>query len=141
MIKKRLEGSKGLWPEELPGILWAYSTTTRAPIGEAPFSLAFGTEVVILVEIRIASHRTANFDPDCNGRGLRGNLDLLEEKRDEVALRVVAYKQKMTKYYNSRVKARRFPVGDLVLRKVTQATQEPVEGKLRPNWEGLYRVT
>lgn len=41
-IKKRLEGSKGLWPEELPSVLWAYRTTTRAPTRETPFSLAFG---------------------------------------------------------------------------------------------------
>lgn len=93
------------------------------------------------MEIGIASHRTANFGPKNNERGLRNNLDLLEEKRDEAALRVAAYKQKMAKYYNSRVKTRRFAVGDLVLRKVTQATQDRIKGKLRPNWEGSYQVT
>uniref|UniRef100_A0A2N9FAK7 Integrase catalytic domain-containing protein n=1 Tax=Fagus sylvatica TaxID=28930 RepID=A0A2N9FAK7_FAGSY len=31
MIKTRLEGAKGLWPEELPNILWAYRTTARTP--------------------------------------------------------------------------------------------------------------
>lgn len=32
-------------------------------------------------------------------------------------------------------------VGDLMLKKVTLATQNEIEGKLRPNWEGPYRVT
>lgn len=47
----------------------------------------------------------------------------------------------MAKYYNSRMKARRFTVGDLVLKKVTHATQDQMEGKLTLNWEGPYRVT
>lgn len=62
----------------------------------------------MLVEIGVTSHRTANFDPKNNEAGLRNNLDLLEDKRDKAALRVVAYKQKMAKYYNSQVKTRRF---------------------------------
>ena len=31
--------------------------------------------------------------------------------------------------------------GDLVLRKVLGTTKNPVWGKLRPNWEGSYRIT
>ena len=37
LIKTQLEGTKGLWPEELPSILWAYRTTVRIPTGETPF--------------------------------------------------------------------------------------------------------
>ena len=51
MIKTRLEGVKGLWPEELPNILWAYKTTTRTATGETPFRLTFDIEAVIPVEI------------------------------------------------------------------------------------------
>jgi hypothetical protein len=36
----------------------------------------------------------------------------------------------MAKYFNRKVKPRSFKVGDLVLRKVTLATRDPVEGKL-----------
>lgn len=43
----------------------------------------------------------------------------------------------MSKYYNSQVKTRRFAVGDLVLKKVTLVTQDPTEGKLKPNWGAL----
>uniref|UniRef100_A0A2N9IAL2 Uncharacterized protein n=1 Tax=Fagus sylvatica TaxID=28930 RepID=A0A2N9IAL2_FAGSY len=38
MIKTRLEGAKGLWPEELPNILWAYRTTARTPHRRNPLS-------------------------------------------------------------------------------------------------------
>uniref|UniRef100_A0A2N9FX15 Uncharacterized protein n=1 Tax=Fagus sylvatica TaxID=28930 RepID=A0A2N9FX15_FAGSY len=62
MIKTRLEGAKGLWPEELPNILWAYRTTARTPTGETPFRLTYGTEAVIPVEIGLTTWRTDNYD-------------------------------------------------------------------------------
>jgi len=31
--------------------------------------------------------------------------------------------------------------GDLVLRKVMRTAKNPAWGKLRPNWEGPYRIT
>ena len=37
IIKTRLEGAKGIWPDELLSVLWAYRTTTRTPTGETPF--------------------------------------------------------------------------------------------------------
>lgn len=77
----------------------------------------------------MTTHRTTNFDLEKN-KGLKNNFDLLEEKRDEAALRVAIYKQKIAKYYNSRVQTKRFVVGDLVLRKVIHATQDPTEGNL-----------
>lgn len=54
---------------------------------------------------------------------------------------MATYKQRMAKYYNSQVKIRRFAVGDLVLKKMSLATQDPIEEKLRPNWEGPSQVT
>jgi hypothetical protein len=46
----------------------------------------------------------------------------------------------MARYYNTKVKLRRFEVGDWVLRKVTQATKDLSQGKLGPNWEGPYKI-
>ena len=46
----------------------------------------------------------------------------------------------MAKHYNSKVKHRDFQVRDLVLRKVTSATKDASQGKLRPNYEGPYRI-
>ena len=50
------------------------------------------------------------------------------------------YQQKMTEYYNKRVKLKRLDIGDLVLRKVTPATKDPTQGPLGPTWEGPYKV-
>ena len=46
----------------------------------------------------------------------------------------------MAEYYNKRVKLRQLNIEDLVLRKVTTATKDLIQGKLGPTWEGSYRV-
>ncbi|KAH9751207.1 Ribonuclease H [Citrus sinensis] len=46
----------------------------------------------------------------------------------------------VARYYNARVKNRRFRVGDLVLKKVLPNMQDPGVGTLGPNWEGPYIV-
>ena len=50
------------------------------------------------------------------------------------------YQQKMTEYYNQRVKLKRFNIGDLVLQKMTSTTKDLAQGKLGPTWEGPYKV-
>uniref|UniRef100_A0A2N9I6A6 Integrase catalytic domain-containing protein n=1 Tax=Fagus sylvatica TaxID=28930 RepID=A0A2N9I6A6_FAGSY len=87
MIKTRLEGAKGLWPEELPNVLWAYRTTARTPTGETPFRLTYGTEAVIPVEVGLTTWRTNNYDEESNDAQLRSNLDLVDEVRDQAEAR------------------------------------------------------
>ena len=47
IIKTQFEGAKGIWPDELPSVLWAYRTTARTPTGETPFRLIYGADAVI----------------------------------------------------------------------------------------------
>ncbi|GFY88793.1 hypothetical protein Acr_06g0007330 [Actinidia rufa] len=139
-LKARLERSKSEWAEDLPSVLWAYYTTSRIPTGETPYSMVFGTESVIPVEIGMPNFRTSNFNKESNEVELRLNLDLLEERREKAELRQAAYKCQVAKYYNQRVKHRSLLPGDLVLRRVTLSTKEPNAGKLGPMWEGPYKV-
>ena len=64
IIKTRLEGAKGIWPDELPSILWAYQTTARTPTGETSFQLAYGSDAVIPAEIGLTSYRVENYEED-----------------------------------------------------------------------------
>ena len=48
--------------------------------------------------------------------------------------RMAKHKEAMTRYYNKKIKVRRFNTGDLVLRKISQATKDPPHGKLGPAW-------
>ncbi|GJV17204.1 hypothetical protein Tco_1362527 [Tanacetum coccineum] len=68
--------------------------------GETPFSLTYGTEAVILVEIGMPTMRTAEVDMIKNDEALEINLDLLEEKREQAAIQEAKSKAKMEKYYN-----------------------------------------
>ena len=138
IIKTRLEGAKGIWPEELLSVLWAYRTTIRTPIGETLFRLTYGNEVVIPAEIGLTSYRVDNHNEGRNDEAIRLQLDLVDEVRAIAEKRLAQYQNRMAKHYNSRVQHRDFKVGDLILRKVMSTTRNPTQGKLDPNCEGPY---
>ena len=140
IIKTWLEGAKGVWPDELPSVLWAYKTTVRTPTGETPFKLAYGSEAVIHAKVHVANHRVMKYQDEENEEQLRLNLDLIDEVRMDVERRTVRYKSLMARQYDAMVKPRCFNIGDLVLKWVSLATRNPVHGKLGPNWEGPYRI-
>ena len=78
-LKKRLEGTKGKWAEELPNVLWAYRTTLRRSTGETPYSLTYGAKAVIPVEISLCSARVSGFASVKNKELMVKQLDSLEE--------------------------------------------------------------
>ncbi|GAV62596.1 hypothetical protein CFOL_v3_06119 [Cephalotus follicularis] len=95
---------------------------------------------MIPVEIGVQSPRVVHFTEDNNEEGLRCLLDLVEELRDKAAIRVVAYQQRVSHYYNKRVSPRPLRQGDLVLRNSVVADPIGTRGKLAPAWEGPYKI-
>ncbi|GKA89477.1 reverse transcriptase domain-containing protein [Tanacetum coccineum] len=114
-IKARLDARSKNWMEELPYVLWAHHTMIKSSNGDTLFALTYGTEAVIPVEIGMPTLRTAEVDLVQNNEALEINFDLLEERREEAAIREAKSKQK----WRSRA-----------------------EGiwKLGPKWEGPYEV-
>ena len=51
------------------------------------------------------------------------------------------YQHKLKQGYDANVKLRPLVLGDLVLKKVLGIVKNPAWGKLKPNWEGPYRIT
>ena len=133
IIKTRLEGIKGIWPEKLPNVLWAYKTTAKTLIGETPFRLVYRSEVVIPAEVELTSYRVDNHDEGKNDEAMHLQLDLLDEVGAIVEQRLARCQDLMAKHYNSRVRHRDFKVGDLILRKVMGATKDPTQGKFGLN--------
>ncbi|GAV76490.1 hypothetical protein CFOL_v3_19964, partial [Cephalotus follicularis] len=97
-------------------------------------------EAIILVEIGVHSPRVVHFSEENNEEGLRNLLDLVEELREKAVIKVAAYQQRVSHYYNKRVNPRPLREGDLVLHNVAIADPTRTRGKLAPNWEGPYKV-
>ncbi|XP_070054272.1 uncharacterized protein [Nicotiana tomentosiformis] len=138
--EKRLEESKGNWLEVLPGVLWAYRTTAKTGMGETPFSLVYGAEALILVEIGEPSTSFTQATEESNNEEIRMNLDLLEQRREAALIRMAAQKQNIERYYNMKAHLRYFKIGNFILKKVFQSTKTTGAGKLNPNWEGPYKI-
>ena len=122
-------------------MLWAYITTHKSTTQETPFALAFSTEAVAPVEIGLKSLRIELASVEHNEEAFRLNLDLLDEKRDQVLKRTEDYQRKTARYYDQKVKPRSYKLGNLVFKKLLPARKDPTHGKLRPNWEGPYIVS
>nr|GFA36844.1 hypothetical protein [Tanacetum cinerariifolium] len=104
---------------------------------DTPFFLTYGTEAVIPTEIGMPTYRTATVDVVNNDEELRLNLDLLEERRERVAICEAKAKSKMMKYYNARVRGVAFKPGNFVYHN-NDASHVVAGGKLGPKWEGSY---
>ena len=85
-LKRRLEGVKGNWADELPNVLWAYQTTPQRSIGETPFSLTHGAKAVIPAEVNLCNARVSEFNMSQNDNLLVEHLDLLEEHQDAATI-------------------------------------------------------
>ena len=94
-----------------------------------------------LVEVGLKSPRIELASVEQNEEALRLNLDLLDEKREQVLQRTEDYQRKTARYYDQKVKPRSYTPGDLVLKKLLPVRKNPTHGKLGPNWEGPYIVS
>jgi len=137
-LKRRLEKTKGAWAEEVPRILWAYDTTPQTSTMEMSFSLVYGSDAMIPVEIHESSPRFQSFVAEESDEERRVNLDLLDEAREYVRIKAEAIKRRVEHQYSSKVKPRQFQVADLVMR---IAHPYELENKLSPKWIGPFRVT
>ena len=69
--------------EELLGVLWAYKTTARKRTGVSPFTLTYGMEAIIPIEIGLPTvHTTAS--ESANEESIVRELDTSDELREAV---------------------------------------------------------
>ena len=103
--------------------------------------MTYGAEAVIPLETGFPMLRTSSFAPSGNDGLLEKSLDLIEERRENARVQLAYNQHKLKEGYDANVMLRPMALGDLVLRKVMGTTKNPAWGKLRPNWEGPYRIT
>ena len=123
-------------------MLWAYRTTRKSATQETPFALAFGTEAVAPVEIGLKSLRIELESIEQNQEALRLNLDLLDEKCEQVLKRTEDCQRKMARYYDRKIKPKSYKPGDLVLKKASASEERSYTWKARTQLgRPLYHVT
>ena len=102
-LKKRLDDTKGKRVGELSHVLWTYQTTPRKSIGETPFSMTYGVEVVIHLETGFPTLRTSYFTSSNNNGLLDKSLDLIEERKENAMVQLMYYQYKPKRGYDVNV--------------------------------------
>jgi hypothetical protein len=82
--------------------------------------------------------RVQSFDESIHEQLRREDVDFIDERRWQAAIRNARYNQVLRHYHQQFVHSRELKVGDLVLRRVLN--QEGLH-KLSPSWEGPFKVT
>ncbi|XP_069144502.1 uncharacterized protein [Solanum lycopersicum] len=141
-ILRKMIDKQGGWHEMFPYALLGYRTTVRTSSGATPYLLVYGTEAVVPVEVEIPSLRIIQEAELSNAKRVTkrmDQLDLIDEKRMVAVFHGQLYRQKITRAFHKRVRARNFEVGQLVLKRIFPH-QDEHKGKFVPNWKGSYMV-
>ena len=117
----------------------------RKAIGATPYSLVYGDEVVIPLEIAIPSPRIELKDimkePQI-WEARMNQLEALDEKRVHALEHLRAYQQRISRAYGKKVIPKAFKVGNMVLQENISNTiaRDELKGKFEPNWVGPYII-
>ena len=109
------------WHEILPFALHGYCTTARTSTRETPFSLVYGMEVVLPIEVKIPSLRIIKDERLNKDDWIQTRLDqlnLIDEKRLTVVCHGQMYQKCMIKAFNKKVRRQVYQVGDLVIKRI-----------------------
>ena len=90
--------------------MWAHRTTKSQAIGASSFSLVYGTEAVIPIDLVRTTMKLA----EIVGIPREATLEIVEERRDNVASHNRLYQANMKARHEGQVKERKFQVGELV---------------------------
>ncbi|KAJ3706727.1 hypothetical protein LUZ61_010432 [Rhynchospora tenuis] len=143
ILRKTIGDNQKDWHNKLSEALWAYRITHRTPTQATPYSLVYGTEAVLPIEIELPSLRVAMASeiPMTKQMQLRfQELDGMDERRLIAQQNLELYQARMTRAYEKLARPRAFKKGELVL-----ALRRPITGrhhgpKFTPNWEGPFII-
>ena len=141
ILKKTSETYKD-WHEKLPLALWGYRTSIRASTGATPFSLVYGMEAVLPIELEIPSLRVAMESQLTEVDWVKSRykqLSLIDEKRLRAIYHVQGYQKRIARAFNKRVKDWGLKKGDLILKEIRMPIYDP-RGKFKPSWVGPYII-
>ena len=108
----------------------------------SPYELVYGYEAILPQDFNIGSRRVLqhnNLKANDYKNLMMDNLDDLNFHRIKALENIRANKLRIAKYYNQKVREKRFSEGDLVCKVILPiGTKDNKYGKWSPNWEGPY---
>ncbi|XP_076949355.1 uncharacterized protein LOC143621975 [Bidens hawaiensis] len=129
------------WSTKLTDALWVYRTAFKTPIGTTPYRLVYGKDCHLLVEIAQRAYWATkevntSYDDACKARKLE--LCEIEELWDEAYECASAYKAKMKKVHDAKIRLKSFKIGQKVWLYNTRMKLFP--GKLKSKWTGPFVI-
>jgi hypothetical protein len=104
------------WVIELPPVLWGNRTTPSRATGETPFFLVYGAKACLPLEIIMGSPWVQDFDESMQEKLRREDVDFIDERKWQAAIRNAWYNQALRRYHQRFVHSRELRARDLVLR-------------------------
>lgn len=65
-LKKKMKEANSVWVNDLQQILWSYQMTPRHATSETPFTLTYGFEAQVLVEVLQPTWRALEYEEKSN---------------------------------------------------------------------------
>ncbi|MBE2321235.1 transposase family protein, partial [Solirubrobacter sp. CPCC 204708] len=141
-ILKKTTESYNDWHDKLPLALWGYRTSIRSSTGATPFSLVYGMEAVLPIELEVPSLRVVMESQLAEVEWVKNRyeeLALIDERRLRALYHIQGYQRRITKAFGKKVKNRGLKKGDLVLKEIRAPIHDP-RGKFKPTWVGPYII-
>lgn len=101
---RKLDLVKRLWADETPQILWAYLTIVKIITKETSYSLAFGMETMVPLEIGVSLTSKIRYDKVQNNKAMNVSLDLLKTKWDDSQAYQKGWKNTSTQRFARRLR-------------------------------------
>jgi hypothetical protein len=105
------------WLKELPVVVWGMRTQPSHNTDVSPYSMVFGSEVVLPANITFQSPQVKNHDEERSSKARELEVNCVEEHCLDTCAHTAKYLEGLRRHYNRNVEDRFFMVGDLVLRR------------------------
>ncbi|XP_076933079.1 uncharacterized protein LOC143598855 [Bidens hawaiensis] len=129
------------WSTKLTDALWAYRTAFKKPVGTTPYRLVYGNDCHLPVEIAQRAYwatKEVNTSYDDAGKARKLALCEIEELRDEAYECASAYKAKMKKVHDAKIRLKSFEIGQKVWLYNTRMKLFPSKSKSK--WTGPFLI-
>lgn len=126
----------------LPFALHGHRTSVHTSTGTTPYSLVYGMEVVLPIEVEIPSLRVimeADLDKAKWVQSRYDQLNMIEEKCLTAICHGQLHQRRLKRAFHKKLLPREYRAGELVLKKYYAIHSDP-RGKWTPNYKGPFVI-